>query len=96
MKTNIGMTDEKFTKMVKHGQHAPALMIMVTVYKNPLDFPNKYVARLWFINKAYYWPSETTYIVRDDLNSIRVAIPNDMVNIGRKENDDPTILETYI
>lgn len=65
---------------------------LITIYKNPRDFPNKYVARLF--DKHF----STKYaIVKDSLEEIRTALPPTFTNkLERSENDDPVIVETWI
>lgn len=93
---NAGMTDDKFINMVNHARRSQLITTMVVVYKKPLDYPDSYVARLWFINKDYHYASETIYIVRDTLEDIHQAIPKDLVNFGRTKSDDPKIFEVYM
>jgi len=65
---------------------------IVVVYKNPLDYPDKYVARLWDI------PSKPTryVVIKDSLQDIRASIPEGMQRLGRNSMEDPIIVETYI
>ena len=65
---------------------------IVVVYKNPKDYPDKYVARLWDIkNKA-----TLCVIVRDTLEQIRDAIPDNLTRISPTAKDDPVIVETWL
>lgn len=64
---------------------------LITVYYNTTDYPDKYVARLWNMNK----PTEKLAIA-DTLEDIRKAIPKEMVLCKRREEDDPVIVEVYI
>lgn len=64
---------------------------LIVIYDNPSDFPGKYVARLWDMDKS------TVYaVVAGSLAEIRNAIPKTMTCIGRTSQDDPCILETWI
>lgn len=64
---------------------------MIVVYKNPSDYPDKYIARLWDLDKP------TEFIaVKDTLEEIRSAIPCRFVNNGRRPNDDPVIVEVWV
>ena len=65
---------------------------IIAIYKNPTDYPNKYVARLWDLDKP------TQYIVlRDDLNDLRQrAIPRGMHKFMRAECDAPALVETWL
>lgn len=66
-------------------------MPMIVIYKNPTDFPDQHVARLWDLSK----PTEIA-VVRKTLDEIRNVIPYEFVNIGRYVNDDPVIVESWI
>ena len=68
-----------------------------TIYKNPRDIPGKYVVRRCVV----YAGQEPVHdlvpqIVCDTLEEARQAIPSDLFNLGRKEADDPVIVETWI
>lgn len=66
-------------------------MPLIVVYNNPEDYPNKYVARVWDVNRP-----TVLVAVADTLEEIREAIPQDMYNIGRTPQDDPCIVEVWI
>jgi len=67
------------------------------VYENPVDFPNKYVVRLWQINRKIGQPIATGYcVVKDTLEECRKAIPPYLYRFGRDSSDDPQIIETWI
>lgn len=65
---------------------------IIAVYKNPTDYPDKYVARLWDIGKkaTYY------IVVRDSLDEIRSEIPLNFQRIPPHINDDPVLIETWL
>lgn len=66
-------------------------MPLIAVYEHPADYPDKYVARAWDVNKP-------THLVAlaDTLEEIRETIPKEMRCIGRQPNDDPCIVEVWI
>ena len=65
---------------------------IISVYRKPKDYPDKYVARLWDINNK-----PTTFVViADTLERVRELIPRSMVCIPPSEKDDPVIVEVYI
>jgi hypothetical protein len=65
---------------------------IVAVYENPSDYPGKYVARLWDIQRR-----PTRYVmVKDDLESIRNNIPKTMKRMEPCPQDDPILVETWI
>jgi len=63
----------------------------MVVYKNPSDYPGKYVARLWSFGK----PTEVV-IVGDTLADVRSAIPTGFIRLAPSVGDDPVIVETWI
>jgi hypothetical protein len=67
------------------------VMPIIAVYKNPKDFPDKYVARLF----NFKHPTAIA-VIGDNLPGIRSKIPGYMVRIDRHEIDDPVIVETWI
>ena len=65
---------------------------IITVYKNPKDYPKKHIARLWDINNK-----PTHYVVvADTLEDVRKLVPKNMTCIPPSEKDDPVIVEVYI
>lgn len=68
---------------------------MFTVYDHPTDWPDFYVARLWFTLPA---AEATDLTIMDrDLDRIRVTLEAlGLVQLARQDADDPKILETWI
>lgn len=67
-------------------------MHIYVIYKNPSDYPNKFVVRKWWLNK----PQKDVLRVSDTLEDARGAIPEGMALVPRLENDDAVIYETYL
>lgn len=66
-------------------------MPIIVIYKNPKDYPDKYIGRLWDGEKP------TNCIAKaDNLKDLREKIPNIFVMLSAFANDDPTIVETWI
>jgi hypothetical protein len=64
---------------------------IIVVYKQPKDYPDKFVARIWDVNMP------TQYVVlKDSLEEIHAAIPQNMHLFPPSKNDDPVIVETYL
>lgn len=64
---------------------------IIAVYNSPADYPGKYIARLWSIDKP------TKFIaVRDSLEEIRKTIPSYMTRLSACSMDDPVIIETWL
>lgn len=66
-------------------------MPIITVFKNPADYPGKYVARVFDVDK----PTNLA-AVADTYEELVAAIPSGMVRMERNEKDDPVIVETWI
>lgn len=64
---------------------------LICIYNSPRDYPGKYVARLWDVDKP-----TNTVAVAESLQEIRKAKPADMVIMQRQPQDDPVIVETWI
>lgn len=64
---------------------------LITVYNRPLDFPDKYVARLFDLDKA------TVYaIVKDNIEEIHESLPAGFTRMDRNKVDDPNIVEVWL
>jgi hypothetical protein len=65
---------------------------LITVYDcTTKDYPNKYIARLFDINKP------TKFIMMSDsLEDLRSLIPEYMHRMNRRLEDDPVILEIFL
>ena len=67
---------------------------MITIYFNPDDYPNKYVARVFDIRPGDV--QRTRYIMLgDDLEEIRLRIPEGLYRKNRCPEDDAKILEVW-
>lgn len=70
---------------------------LFAVYEKPEDYPDKYVVRLWQINRQLGKPLATRFcIVKDTLEECRQALPGGLYRLGRESSDDPVIIETWI
>lgn len=63
----------------------------VVVTKNPTDFPNKYVARLFYLSMP-----TNIIMVKESLEEIRAGIPEYFERFTPTVYDDPVIVEYYI
>jgi len=64
---------------------------MWTVYMNPKDYPGKFVARCWDLDKP-----TTNVIVADTLEEVRALLPPGLICMPRDVADDGVIVETWI
>jgi hypothetical protein len=62
------------------------------VYYNPRDFPGFYVVRRW----VGLVPDVVPLIVTTALSQARQVIPIGTIRTGRRQNDDPTIIEVWM
>lgn len=67
---------------------------MWTIYRNPVDYPDKYVARM-FVTLPKGTPTNLV-IVADSLDAVRAELPAGLVCIKRDEDDPLQIVETWI
>lgn len=64
---------------------------MIVVFFNPKDIPDKYVARVFDLDKA-----TDTMTIRDTLEGIRETIPNRFFRIDRSPEDHPSVVEVWM
>lgn len=89
MKKQIDMVLEDFKNL---NLNTIVNVPIIAVYDSPVDYPGQYVARLWDIRNK---PTQFI-IVKDNIEEIRMAIPNHMTRLGPNSMDDPDIIETWI
>lgn len=68
---------------------------MIVVYRHPIDFPDKFVARLHESMPPRAGPTNIV-VIGDTLDEIRAKIPQGMVCMQRHQNDDVNIVEVWI
>lgn len=66
------------------------------IYRNPSDYPKKYVVRRWTIGSDGELTADDDCMVFTRLTDARKAIPPGLVRIGRDKHDDKTIVEVWI
>lgn len=66
-----------------------------TVYEKPLDYPDKYVARLWYTN-AHGIFHTNRIVIGDSLEAVRAQMPAGMRPIPRWPGDEPQIVEIWL
>jgi hypothetical protein len=64
---------------------------LITIYFSPDDFPDKYVARLFDMDKPTPY-----YVWKWSLSMLEVEIPPHMVFMERQEEDAQSILGVYM
>jgi hypothetical protein len=69
---------------------------VICIYKNPSDFPGKFVARRqWLVNGEIKF-DPIPILVSASLEEVRQNIPGHMVHMARHPQDDPAIYEVWI
>jgi endonuclease V-like protein UPF0215 family len=64
---------------------------LICVYRSPSDYPGKYIARLWDVDRP-----TNVIAIAESLEEIREAKPAEMAILQRYPSDDPVIVETWI
>jgi hypothetical protein len=74
----------------------PNVMRMFVVYRDPADYPGRYVVRGCSVGAGRIVPDSDPTFVGDDLVGARAAIPREAnTRFARDENDEPQIVETW-
>jgi len=61
------------------------------VYQNPRDRPGKCIARKWLNDQ----PTDEV-LVAATLDELRAMLPPGLTRLGRRMEDDPVIVETWL
>jgi hypothetical protein len=70
--------------------------IHVTLYKDPLDWPGKYVARIFTLFENCAVPHAFPLAVADTVDEILPLIPHGLVFIPRHPSDEPQIVGVWV
>lgn len=62
-----------------------------TVYRDPIDFPGKFVVRKFLCNT----PTDEHYTSKT-IEGVREHIPAGLVKLMRQRDDDPKIVEVWL
>lgn len=86
-----GLTDMQLIAL--HAQHHDRLP-MWTIYQRPSDYPDGYVARMFFtLPRA---EPTAVAIFGPTRDAVRAALPAGLHRISRSPGDDPCIVETWL
>jgi hypothetical protein len=66
-----------------------------TVFRNPADYPGKWVLRATDIGHRYMTPRQEC-VVADTLDDARAGLPAGLICVGRAPTDDPVIHESWL
>ena len=64
---------------------------LYTVYKHPKDYPTKFVARKFILDK----PTPIT-VIGNTIEEVRLGIPKGLTRFLPDEKDDPVIVEIWL
>ena len=86
---------EKLMESLRQVDFSDLSFPVITVYKNPKDYPDAYVARVW--EGARNLP-RNTLIKRETLQEIRkdLRAAGFTIRLTRTEGEDPVIAETWL
>jgi hypothetical protein len=65
------------------------------VYKNPLDYPHKFVVRKQWVERGAVIASPDC-TVHDTLEAARASVPEGAILVPRSPDDDPVIVESWM
>lgn len=77
---------------------APATLDMWVIYDHPLDFPDGFLARRWFVtHDAQLLASPGDVMRSQSIDNLRTLMEQlGKYRIERDETDDPVVVETWI
>lgn len=67
-----------------------------TIYRNPSDYPGKFVTRKWQNVNGWNLSIDPPVAIEDTLEKARSWVPQELARIPRHPSDDPAIVETWI
>ncbi len=84
-----------YNSLESQGVTMETTLEMFVVYKHPKDFPEDYVIRLWIIDAE--GPKATTqYFTAKTLWEVRRFVPAGRVQLDRRPDDEPQIVEVWV
>lgn len=69
---------------------------MWAVYRDPRDYPKKYVTRRWSLSARGLIPDRDPLAVVESLESARAVVPGGATRVVRQVPDDSAIVETWL
>ena len=70
-------------------------MSIFVIYKNPSDYPNEFVVRVWVV-AGIVVPLQRPLVVVDTIEQARAAMPDGLFKMDRQDDDDPCIVEAWM
>jgi hypothetical protein len=74
----------------------PAVLNMWTVYRQPRDYPNGYVARRFEVDSKLGPVATSNVHVGDTLEAVRAKLPPGLYRLPRDDRDAPSVVETWL
>jgi hypothetical protein len=83
---------------IRFGEPVTRVMRQVVMYRDPKDYPNKYVARAWEIRPGCEPRAAEILAVADTLKRCRRMVPgiDQMFRISADPEDDRAIVEVWV
>jgi hypothetical protein len=73
------------------------ILAVIVIYRNPSDFPGKYVVRRQWAGRGGVLIEPGTLAVVDTLDQARAAVPPEQdTRLNRQPDDDPCIVEVWL
>jgi hypothetical protein len=67
-----------------------------TLYMRPPDYPDHFVVLQWWVTAEGGLRTRSTAVVCNTLEEARAQVPPGTICMPRDEDDDPTVIETWI
>lgn len=85
--------ENKVVESIREVDFTDMKMPMIVVYEKPLDFPDKYIARVFECEKP-----TNVIIIRDSLQECRddITVAGFLVCLERSDDDVLSVVETWI
>lgn len=72
-------------------------LAMWTIYDHPLDYPDFWVVRRWFVVSGNPEPvADVLPRIASSLAEARSLVPKGLYRLHRQEGDDPFVVETWL
>lgn len=72
-------------------------MVQFVIYRNPSDFPDRFVVRRWYVVQGELQPRcDAIACVCSSLAEARKSVAPGLTCIHRDPNDDPVICEVWL
>lgn len=75
---------------------SPDALLLFTVYAKPSDFPDSFVVRRFAVRAGLVERDPEIFGRSPTLEGARALIPPGLYRLGRQDNDDPVIVESWI